>query len=391
MTEANPLPSPVASDPRAGSRPYWLGAGVAAVLWIASGAIAAALMVHDVVRGNFGGVLPSTVPLPVWGQPQPWPLLADLVGGVSVALVHRAVTRLFPVVGDRRLVFAVAWFAAVVAGGLVGLAGDLATIAASFPPPRAQMLLNGLGDGAGVGAYWGLIQGWVPALLVVLLTGRSRAEAVRRGPRSVVALVVAAVVACAAVVGVGVAGASAARVADLQQQAVASGFTGDAGALPDPNAEGTPVPTVAPEPVQQEADWCTPAQAMVLRGDRGAATDHRSLSLKLMNFSDAACVIDGYPDIAFADQNGNALRVSVIHGGSFMTTDAAPARVEVPAHGSAITYLGWDASATKDALVASTLYAASFAGETRGSWPMTLDIVPGSTVAVTAWQLRPTP
>jgi hypothetical protein len=314
-------------------------------------------------------------------------------GGVSVALVHRAVTRLFPVVDDRRVAFAIAWFAAVIAGGLVGLAADLATIAASFPPPRAQMLLNGLGDGAGVGAYWGLVQGWVPALLVVLLTRRSRTDAARPGSQGggTVALVVGAVLACCAVVGIGVAGASAARVAIQQQQAMASGFTGDTGAQPDQNAKGSPVPTVAPHAVQRESDWCTPAQAMVLRGDSDAATGHRSMSLQLMNFSDSACVIDGYPDIAFADQNGHALAVSITHGGSPVTNDPGAARVEVPANGYAITYLGWDANATRDALIASTVYVASYAGETRGSWPMTLDIVTGSAVAVTAWQLRPTP
>ena len=72
-----------------------------------------------------------------------------------------------------------------------------------------------------------------------------------------------------------------------------------------------------------------------------------------------------------------------------MTTDVGAQRVELPAGESAITYLGWDANSTRGALVASTLYAAPFAGETRGSWPVKTDIIEGSSVAVTAWTLRP--
>jgi len=59
--------------------------------------------------------------------------------------------------------------------------------------------------------------------------------------------------------------------------------------------------------------------------------------------------------------------------------------IEVPAGGSAVSVLGWDAASPHGALVTHTVWAAQTAGMVRGSWPIELDIVEGSTVAVTAW------
>lgn len=128
---------------------------------------------------------------------------------------------------------------------------------------------------------------------------------------------------------------------------------------------------------------------MLLLGDPGAATGHRSQTLRLMNHSDAPCVVEGYPDVAFADQNGHELAVTVEHGGSFLAEDSGPAPFELPPGASAVTTLGWDTGATSNALVARTLYAAPFATDQRGSWPVQFDIVEGSVVHVTAWALEP--
>ena len=106
-----------------------------------------------------------------------------------------------------------------------------------------------------------------------------------------------------------------------------------------------------------------------------------------MNFSDEPCVVEGYPDIAFADQNGNLLDVEVLPGSSFMAADPGVARITVPAQGQAMSVIGWDANATDGALVARQLYAAPIPGLERGSWPVELDVVAGSGVEVTAWTL----
>ncbi|QHF22823.1 hypothetical protein GTU73_01585 [Rathayibacter sp. VKM Ac-2804] len=51
-------------------------------------------------------------------------------------------------------------------------------------------------------------------------------------------------------------------------------------------------------------------------------------------------MIEGYPDLAFADQNGNTVDVDFVRGGSFMTEDAGPVRVEIPA-GAEVAVTGW--------------------------------------------------
>jgi len=373
----------------------WLAAAIAAVLWVASGAINGALVWNGFLSGSIGAVFPDTIALFVWAQTPVWAVLAALIGACSVALIHLLVMRVVGEIDSARTRFVIVWFATIVAGALVGFAADVTTIVYSFPPGRLQMLLDGLGTQAGIGAYWGLVQGWIPALvLAVLARRRARVprtstdgrEPSRRRPAILAAAVVVALV---AVVGVGVAGLRDARTASVQQDAVANGFDESSGALPDPYAEGDPVPTVAPDAASPAADWCTPDQAMLLRGEPDAATGHRVYSVTLMNFSEAPCVVEGYPDFAFADQNDHLLDVTIEHGGSFLATDPGAQRVEIPAGGSAITYLGWDAASTGGALVATKLYGAQYAGAVRGSWPVSLDVVKGSTVRVTAWALLP--
>jgi hypothetical protein len=371
-----------------------MAAGLAAVLWLASAAINGALTWDGSFPSGVGGVLPATIGTYVWARPTLWAVAMAGVGAIGIALVHHAVGRAALSAGSRAAAFVVAWFAVVVAGAVVGLALDVSAIVGSLPPPRWRMVLDGLGTQASVGAYWGIVQGWIPALLATLPAARAaneRSSADRQSPsllRKSVALGALAA-ALLAVVFVGVGGQRAAVTASAQQEAIAGGFDEQDGALPDPYAEGTPPPTVAPDAAERDPAWCTPDEASLLLGEGDAATGHRTLSIELSNYSDAPCVAEGYIDIAFADQNGNELGVTVEPGGSFLTTDAGPQRIEIPAGASAVARLGWNANATAGALVATTLYAAAFPGDPRGSWPVTTDIVEGSTVHVTAWELSP--
>ena len=403
--------------------PLWIAAALSSALWVLSGALNGALTWNAVLGASVGAVLPPTVPLFAGARDPLWASLAALAGALAIAAVHRLVSGFFGAANPSRARFATLWLAAVIAGGLVGFAADLATIVDAFPPGRLQMLLDGLGTQAGIGAYWGLVQGWVPALAAGLFARRrsrgdrrngsrldshdgSRGDGAERagevgdaaGDRADAGaprrrgVLVSASVAVIALVLVGVVGVTGLRVAQtesVQQDAVANSFDESSGALPDPYAEGDPVPTVAPDAVSPASGWCTPDQAMMLLGDDQAATGHRVLAVTLMNFSDAPCVVDGYPDFAFEDQNGHLLDVTFERGGSFMSTDPGAQRVEIPAQGSAVTYLGWDANSTRGELVASKLYGAMYAGETRGSWPVSLDVAKGSTVSVTAWALKP--
>jgi hypothetical protein len=67
---------------------------------------------------------------------------------------------------------------------------------------------------------------------------------------------------------------------------------------------------------ERDPEWCTPEQPMPLMGEADAAATHRVLSIRL-SFSEDACVIAGYLDVAFADQNGHELTVDLNQGSSF--------------------------------------------------------------------------
>lgn len=375
-------------------------AATAAALWLVSGGLAVAVSWSGVLPASVGAVLPATIPFSPGVRPWVWGVGTTLLAAAVVFLVARLLVPLAGRVDDRTARFALAWFALVLAGGSAGLALDLATIVGALPAPRLRMLLDGLGTGATVGAWWGVVQGWLPALLVRRhATGTATSPS---GPddrttpatgsaarRRQAVLVTTAVVAAAAVVATGALGQRAARVASAQEAAVAEGADPGLGALPDPYADGTPVPTLDPDrDPDRDPSWCTRDQAMLLLGETGAATGHRSQTLRLTNFTDASCVVEGYPDVAFADQNGNELAVTVEQGASFLAEDPGYDQFELPAGASAVTTLGWDAGATSDALVARTLFAAPFATDERGSWPVELDVVAGSVVHVTAWALE---
>jgi hypothetical protein len=372
---------------------------VAAALWLLSGALAVAVTWNGVLPNSVNAVLPQTLPFSPVVHPWSWSLSTTVLAAVVVALVVRLVVPLTDRVRDRSVRLVVAWFAVVLAGAAAGLAVDVATIVGALPAPRLRMLLDGLGTNATVGAWWGVVQGWLPALVVLRRTavpapassepadGQPGTRSPRRRRRAV--LVAVAVVAAAAVVTTGALGQRAARVTSAQEAALAEGADPAQGALPDPYAEGTPVPTRAPagDP-DRDPSWCSEDQAMLLLGDPGGATGHRSQTIRFMNHSDAPCVVEGYPDVAFADQNGKELAVTVEHGGSFLAEDPGYAQFELPAGASAVTTLGWDAGTTSDALVARTMYAAPFVGDQRGSWPVEYDIVAGTVVHVTAWALE---
>ncbi len=372
---------------------------------LASSALAAALWLLFVVgrwllsqvQGSavqLSRLVPEVVPAGlVWVESGIWLMLACLIGAVSVALVHTSLTA---VTARGAGMLLPAWFATAAAGAVVGLALDLAVAWNSLVDfgPRG-LLVGEFGAAAASGALWGLAVGWMPGL-VARAPGPIAAEEGLHSPRGNRPrwLVPAASFSVIAVLLSGVAAETArtaaieADVAARQEAEAATTF----GALPDPDASGVPVPDRADvASADLDPEWCTSDKAMVLKGEPDAATGHRGMPIRLMNFSDEPCVIEGYPDVAFGDQNQHLLAVTIEHGGSFMAQDPGPQRIEVPAGGYAVTVLGWDAASPHGALVTKTVYAAPTPGMTRGSWPIDLDIVDGSTVAVTAWTLDAAP
>ncbi len=75
-------------------------------------------------------------------------------------------------------------------------------------------------------------------------------------------------------------------------------------------------------------------------------------------------MLDGYPDVAFAGQDGAEIGVEVTHGSPFTDEDPGPATVTVPFGGQAVATLGWDAMALSDR-AAHVLYAAPRPGAPR--------------------------
>lgn len=356
----------------------------AAGLWLFSGFVnmAAGSSVYA------GRVLRLIVPSPTnarfWTWPQPWSFLALLLGALAIAAVVLVLT--IAVRGARaRPPFASAWFAVVAAGAVTGLAIDAIGVLDTVAVTGWRGLTTTTIEAAVVGAYWGLVQGWIPALVASRLGPKVADEPAAR--TSILWPAVVAAVALLGFVVVGTLGADAFRLAIVQEQAALDTSPPQPGAAPDPQAPGSPPPAVALIAEERDPSWCTPEQATPLLGSEDAATGHRALSIRLLNFSDEPCVVEGYPDIVFADQNGNELGVAVEHGSSFMTQDAGSEPVEIPPGGYAITTIGWDANSTDGALLARTLFAAQVAGDQRGSWPVSLDVVAGSTVQVTAWEL----
>lgn len=385
-------------------------------LLVSSGLAAALWLLIVVVRWGFsqlpGGavqlaqLVPQLVPSQLmWGQSGGWLIAGIAVGALAIGAIHAVVA---VSAGRKGAWFLAGWFATIAAGAVVGLAFDLAAVWSSLGMfgPRG-LLVGEFGVAAASGALWGLAAGWMPGLVArapaeqASAAGKAAADGneapayVAGHRRTAWLLPAAAAVAVVAVVAVGVAAddartaAIAAENAARQEAEAAVTF----GAMPDPNAPGVPVPPRAEASADLDPQWCTPDKAMPLLGESDAATGHRGMPIRLMNFSDESCVIEGYPDIAFGDQNQHLLAVTVEQGGSFMAQDPGPQRIEVPAGGYAVTYLGWDAASPHGALVTKTVYAAPTAGMERGSWPIDfdLDIVEGSTVAVTAWAIDPNP
>lgn len=335
---------------------------------------------------QLAALVPALVPSSLmWGPVGAWLPVILILGALAVALCQALFTAL---AGRSGAVLLATWFAAIAAAALVGLAFDIASAWSSIVMfgPRG-LLVGEFGASVAAGAVWGLLAGWMPGLVArAPLEACAHADAPRPSARPVW-LLPAAVVAVLALAAAGVA-ADAARTSAIEAEADARAqleAQTTFGAVPDPDAPGEPVPPAAEASGDLDPHWCTEDRATLLKGEPDAATGHRGLAIRLMNFSDEPCVIEGYPDIAFGDQNEHLLAVTIEHGGSFMTQDAGPQRIEVPPGGYAVALLGWDAASPHGALVTKTVYAAPTAGMTRGSWPIDLDIVEGSTVAVTAW------
>lgn len=395
----------------------WLPALVAAALWVISAGAFAYLTWFSLAPTPFvAHAFPETIASGIWHWRLPWVLLAPLGSACVVFLAYSLLSGLLldRPAGSRFAQFFALWFVAVLTGFLANIPWVVSAIVAAYPPSRAANILDPAGDWMLLSGYWGLIWGWIPALIASrrrapsvvpslvpstppaapLATSPSTSPYVtasayrtdtspRRPVRMLTATLAVGILASGMLFGWG---SRAARVDFAALAAVDEGHT--IGAVPDPDSAVTPPLSIAAGDHEIDPAWCTPDQAMVLMGGKDAATGHRILTIRASNFSEAPCVVDGYPDIAFADESGSELGVEITHGGSFMREDPGATPVTIPAGGSATASIGWDAvMVSADVLATYRVFAALYPGLERGSWPITLDIVEGSEVDVTAWEL----
>lgn len=360
-------------------------AGLAlSLLWLLAGGVAR-LFGSDIVVTrllSFLGMGPAQTQ--IWSYPGVW-------AAVMLLLSAAVLTSVTAVVVDRAVrtgpAFLVLWLGTVLAGTALGLCMDAVRALSFLPASGLRGLTAAVVETAPETTYWAVAWGWLLALLL------HRRIPVAAAPPTARPRMLAALVSVVLFVAMGGFADEARRQDIIRENAAQQGITDESGAFVDPLADGEPVPDTAPgvSPPDQGVDGCTSDRAMMLLGASDGATGHRSQVVHLMNFSEQPCVIEGYPDVAFADQNGHLLDVDVQHGSSFLAVDPGSAPITIPAQGQATAVIGWDANSTQGALVARQLYAAALLGLDRGPWPVELDVTAGSTVEVTAWHLGAAP
>ncbi len=351
----------------------WGPALLAAFLWLLSGGLELLTRrwTHPLSRVVDHLLAPETVPVVQLTAPSPWGVV---MAGLSALTVAGAYAALLSLVRLRRreapalTTTAAYWMCAVVGGAAAAAVQVLAEVVRAL---EAGAVTAALVDSQLLtAAHWGLVWGWLPALLAYLLDGET-------GPRTRWGVVASAAL---AYVGAAIAIVAVAPLADAARvDAIAH--------EPEPAPTGTPVPAVAPGEWQVDPRWCTSGQLEFTAGVVDAALGARVLPVYATNVSDAACVLESYPDVAFSDPVTSALDVGVEHGGGMGSEDPGVHRIEVPPGGEATTLLEWRAPAASAADPAGWLHVAAYHGAERQMVRVDTDITGGS-VAVTAWELR---
>ncbi|GAA1520470.1 hypothetical protein BJ978_003198 [Agromyces terreus] len=366
---------------------------VAIAAWFASGWIAHAGMASgSSAATRITRVLaPDTLPVGA-SAPGPWGPLAVLASALAIgggfallALLLRA--------GRGTPGFAAGWLAAVLAGTAVAALPVFGTVIAGLVASTPFVLPTT--ESAAVGAYWGVLWGWLPALAVVAfeparaVTGSpaQTTPATPTGPRRAHRRPVA-VAAAAALVGL-IAVAAIVPAADQAWHRAISAEAADSdGELHEPSEPiptGTPAPDVAPGDWTVDPTWCTENQLEFTASEPDSAAGTRGMRVTAVNVSSAPCVLDGYPDLAFSAITTGAVDVRVLHGGGLAEPDAGPVELTVEPGSGVEAELSWRAPAASDLEPADFVLVAPYAGAVRTYVPARTDIT-GGDVEVTAWR-----
>lgn len=334
---------------------------------------------------------PTVLPARVGYAVQPWAgrLAAATLLTLGLCLALLAVVVLRRVPARRRAVRVVAlWLAVVVAAVLVVGGAELGSLLRTVErsgggagPTVRLFVLPALGGAA----RWGLLWGWAPAVVTALLRpgrGAGREEDGRRGrPRRALALVGVLVL------------ATAGSAAWLVRAAYEAAVSTETQVVRPPVVEPVPDPPAASAPVAAPtpAGACDPADLAVTVVGQDAALGFRVLTLAVTSTAPAPCVVQGRPDLAFADADGDAVRPAVVPGTRAAETgdppDPAPLTLEPGA--AAWADVTWRAQAPAGSRTVATVHAAPWAGLERTALAAALDVVDGGAVAVSPWYAPP--
>ncbi|GGE95024.1 DUF4232 domain-containing protein [Mycetocola zhadangensis] len=379
-----------------------LPAAVAALLWLVSGGLE--LLGRQTLSGPKGHVLslvaPETIPVQELTAPAPWSFLLIVLSMLAIFAAYAglaAIVRREPLdnaagvvapysgsvagpsqqrLGNTATAFAAYWLCAVASGFLVPAIPVVIELLNAVVEQQTPIGL--VAERVAGAAQWGLLYGWIPAAVAVAIETMGNSDH-RVFARRMIAIPAAALFLIAAI---GLTLAAPQAHAAVQAQI-------PTGPAPEPIPTGTPVPGVAPGEWQADPLWCTAGQLEMTAGTPDAATGHRALVMRATNVSDAACILEGYPDVAFADVYSNALDVSVDHGGTMLGSDPGVTRIEVEPGAAVVSTLGWSAMPTAGLETAGWLHLAAYAGAQRQMVTVETDITGGS-VSVTAWATPPT-
>ncbi|WP_342024951.1 DUF4232 domain-containing protein [Arthrobacter citreus] len=311
-----------------------------------------------------------------------------VAAGISAVAVAAFAALLMPAVRrsgtegtvPRGTAFLAAWACLVlasVAGSAVLGAG---LVVAEWPPSRKIYIFDSVMPLLFSGAYWGVIWGWVPALLAAYSGTQRQASpghvrsdggAGRRWNRP---LAVFTAVSLTLLV----------MMPTLKTDP-------NTGAVIEPEVLPTQEPVVyGAEPVgpslgAADPGWCTGDEVLSTVGGWDAATGHRGARIIIQNTGDRTCILQGYPDLAFEDTDGWAMGITAVHGGSFMTEDTTGGPISLAPGQAASADIGWNGTSGAGMSRVGTLLVAPFAGTLRQELEADIDLTEPGFLTVTRW------